>query len=364
MRAALLLLVGMYGACEVEFTVMRDDDVVTVDGSQEHTSVQDTDSSASELLSSQTGLVGSESDEPQDLRKLMREFRNDNFDTSVNAALAHAFQRSGEQKHAALIRRFTEATASRPPWRDDLAKLRAQASSSRPCQLPAAPAGRIPRPRSEFPIFDRPPLTSKRHAVPFESYAVCRGDDPVCMVTNVCISPANGDTPEPHALAFTDDEHLWLRLLRVNADGLLVHFSRAFALATETVAGSARTPTRWVDGCTLWIDHLAGSSFGHTLEWAPQIAKVRDEVARGAFAGCDAIDWGFVHRNGTRRAMLMADSDDLLRAALGSQLPPLFSAGNQSACFDRVLLPSVGASTFQDWDTRSLFRSAVLEVTP
>ena len=46
---------------------------------------------------------------------------------------------------------------------------------------------------------------------------------------------------------------------------------------------------------------------------------------------------------------------------LRSHLPPLFRAGRTKVCFERVLLPAIGASTFRDSESRALFRSSVLE---
>ena len=167
----------------------------------------------------------------------------------------------------------------------------------------------------------------------------------------------------PYATVFTDDERFRGSLLRPNSEGILVHFSHAFGLAIVPASQSVNQTgpqTRWVEGCTAWIDRLTGSSFGHTLEWAPQVAKLISEIAGLAFEGCSTIDWGFVH-NATQNETLTVDVEDLLRAAFQpAQLPPLFSAGHEVTCFERVLLPSVGASTFQDWHSRALFRSSVL----
>ena len=198
----------------------------------------------------------------------------------------------------------------------------------------------------------------------FESRALCLGADSICMVINVCISPQQpGWANMPYAIVFTDDERVKRSLLRPNSEGVLKHFSHVFGLAMLPASHSVNQTgprTRWVEGCTAWIDHLAGSSFGHTLEWAPQVAKLVDEIAGGAFEGCSAIDWGFVHY-ATQNKTLTVDVEDLLRAAFQpAQLPPLFSAGHEVTCFERVLLPSVGASTFQDWHSRALFRSSVL----
>ena len=104
---------------------------------------------------------------------------------------------------------------------------------------------------------------------------------------------------------------------------MIAFFSREFGLAILPISQSKDIEARWVEGCTLWLDHLAGSSFGHTLEWAPQIATLADEVTSGAFDRCSAIDWGFAHSSDSAsvNATLFTDTDDLLRAAFGRIFP-------------------------------------------